>query len=207
MRTKDINTQSHWNNKWLQEGKDTWRKYINCSNKELEWIDNKKSVIDLGCGNGYFLNKVKQERVNMVLMGLDISPIAIKQLNDFYGIDGIVSKLPEISLPIADEMFDYVVMNEIMEHVEDEKSLMFNAFRICKKDGYVIVTVPSDHTENYKKFIEEKDSEHVRWYDEEKLRNSLIMYGQEPEILEITETHQRNGMAPVGNYYVARNKK
>jgi len=93
MRTKDLNNQSHWNTKWMAEGKDTWRKYHKINAQELEFISNNSKLIDLGCGNGYFLGQVKEKKNNMVLMGLDISSVGIAQLNEFYGIPGMEKRV------------------------------------------------------------------------------------------------------------------
>jgi len=207
MRTKDLNNQSHWNTKWMAEGKDTWRKYHKINAQELEFISNNSKLIDLGCGNGYFLGQVKEKKNNMVLMGLDISSVGIAQLNEFYGIPGMVSKLPEIPYPIEADSFDYVVMNELMEHVVDEKGLLNNAFRICKSGGWIIVAVPENHSPEYKQFIEHEDSEHVRWYDKTKLFNCLNRLGTNTEIFDIDEEYQVNGNKNTGKFYVARTQK
>jgi len=112
---KNINNQSHWNYKWISEGKDTWRQYPNTCKKAIRFIEPNSSLIDLGCGNGVFLNYVNQNRKNMKLLGIDISSVAIKQLKQFYNIDGVVSKLPEIPYPIENESFDYVTIFETIE--------------------------------------------------------------------------------------------
>ena len=199
---QNLNNQSHWNTKWLEESKNTWRQYPEIIKRILKLIKPHSSLIDLGCGNGVFLNKVKQNIKDMKLMGLDMSSVAIQQLKEFYNISGIVSKLPEIPYPIIDNSFDYVVMMEIVEHVDDEKELMNNAFRILKPGGKIIVTAPSDNTKEYRKFIEEKSSEHVRWYDENRFLNLLNYYGKNPFIEKFIDENTRNGVLCKGEYFL-----
>jgi ubiquinone/menaquinone biosynthesis C-methylase UbiE len=199
---KDTNNQSHWNTKWLQEGKDTWRQYPKVIAKTLEIIKPDNKLIDLGCGNGVFLNKVKQKFPNMWVFGLDISSVAIQQLKEFYGIDGIVSKLPEIPYPIVDNQFDYVIMLEVVEHIEEEKGLMFNAFRILKPGGKVIIAVPYDHTPNYKEFIKNQSSEHLHWYDDLKVLQVLSYYGKNPTVEVIEDTNIKDGVEYPSKYYL-----
>jgi len=199
---QNVNSQSHWNAKWLEEGKDTWRKYPALFGAVLSFVEPNTSLIDFGCGNGYFLNLVNKSKKGMKLMGLDISTVAISQLKEFYGIDGIVSKLPEVAYPIENESFDYVTMLDLLEHIDEEKEVMNNAFRILKPGGEVMVAVPFAHSEKYKKFIKEESSEHVRWYDKDVLERALLYYGKSPQILVIKDCNFRNGVRCEGKYYL-----
>ena len=199
---QNLNSQSHWNTKWLEEGKDTWRKYPEVFRIALEYIKPHTNLIDFGCGNGVFLNRVQKEREGMTLMGLDISSIAISQLKEFYGIDGIVSKLPEVPYPIQSDSYDYVTMLDLLEHIDEEKEVMNNAFRILKPGGKVIVVVPFDHTEKYKKFIKEKSSEHIRWYDKDIFERALTYYGKNPQISIIEDFNIKEGIRYKGKYYL-----
>lgn len=199
---RNINNQSHWNRRWLEEGKDTWRQYPANFKRILELIKPNKNLIDLGCGNGVFLNKVKQNRKNMELMGLDISTIAINQLKEFYDIDGMVATLPDIPYPIENNNFDYVVMLEVIEHIDDERELMNNTFRILKPGGKLMVIVPENHTKVYKKFILKESSEHIKWFDEERLRQTLTIHGKNPHIEIINDENIRNGKSYKGKYYL-----
>lgn len=207
MRGPGLNSQSHWNTKWLEEGKDTWRKYPNLFGKAISYIRPNTRLIDLGCGNGYFLGRIKKEVLGMVLMGLDVSSVGIFQLMDNYDITGMVSVLPEIPYPIEPNSFDYVTMMDILEHVEDEKELMNNVFRILKPGGSVIVGVPEDHSNKYKKFIAEQNSEHIRWYDEERLYKAITYYGKNPKIEIIDDYNTRNGIVCKGKYYLGMGEK
>jgi ubiquinone/menaquinone biosynthesis C-methylase UbiE len=204
---KNINNQSHWNYKWLEEGKDAWRQYPNVRKQAIKYIKPNSSLIDLGCGNGVFLNYVNQNRKNMKLLGIDISSVAIKQLKQFYNIDGVVSKLPEIPYPIENESFDYVTIFETIEHIDDEKELMNNAFRILKKGGKLICSVPYDCSDIYKKVIESRDGEHIRWYDKNKLIKILTYYGKNPIVEEYKDFNTRNGIKYEGLYYIGKAEK
>lgn len=170
------NNQSHWNTIWGKEGKDTWRTYSNLYGYIINLLPEEGNVIDLGCGNGAFLGRVRREKPKLNLTGLDISTTGIQQLKEFYGIDGIVSKLPEIPYPIKPDHFQFVTMIHTLEHIPDEQGAMRAAHRICKPDGLMVVAVPSDNTPEYRKDIEEKNGEHVRWYDEEKLIKAMSSF-------------------------------
>ena len=204
MRTKNINNQGHWNTKWLEEGKDTWRKYPQLFDAVIDFIRDGSKLIDLGCGNGWLLERIKNEKKDMELVGLDISTSAIMQLKEFWGIDGFVSTLPEIPHPILSNYFDYVVMSEIVEHVVDTKGLMNNAYRVCKPGGYLIVLVPADHSKKYKKFVAEMDSEHEHWFDKKKLGK---LFKGKVTISKIINTNTRNGVESTGEYYLAISQK
>lgn len=174
---KNINTQSHWNTIWEKEGRNTWRTYPTIFNFVLKWIKENSSLIDLGCGNGVFLNLVKEKKKGMALMGLDISTIGIRQLKEFYGIVGIVSKLPEIPYPIKDNQFDYVTMFDVLEHLTDDQETVRNAFRILKPGGWFILAVPTTPPKG----------EHVRAYTEESTRQLLALRGRNLEVIGIQE--------------------
>lgn len=207
MRGKGLNSQSHWNTKWLEEGKDTWRKYPNLFAKAITFIKPDTRLIDLGCGNGYFLGVIKKTVLGMNLIGLDLSSVGIFQLWESYDIPGIVSILPEIPYPIENSSFDYVTMMDVLEHIEDEKEAMNHAFRILKPGGMVIVGVPFDHSEKYKKFIEEDSSEHIRWYDETVLKNALTYYGKNPQIFIIDDVNIRDSISCPSKYYLGISEK
>jgi 2-polyprenyl-3-methyl-5-hydroxy-6-metoxy-1,4-benzoquinol methylase len=179
---QDLNNQGHWNTKWLTEGKDTWRQYPVLFGEVIKLIRPHTRVMDLGCGNGVFLGRLDKEREGMELMGVDISTVAIVQLKKFYGIDGIVSRLPEIPYPIQPDYYDYVTILDTLEHIPDEREAMNNAFRILKPGGIIIIAVPEDHSEDYKEYIRTLDSEHVRWYDMGRVVRALMYYGKNPQV-------------------------
>lgn len=206
-RAYNSNNPSHWNGLWEKEGKGTWRIYPMLFTKAIEFIEPNTSLIDFGCGNGIFLSMIKRARQGMTLMGLDISDIAVSQLKEFYDIDGIVSKLPEVPNQIQSNSFDYVTIMDTLEHVENEKEVMNAAFRILKLGGKVLVGVPYDHSDKYKKWIEEETSEHIRWYDEDVLKNALTYYGKNPQIFILDDLNIKDGVHWKNKFYLGVSEK
>ena len=64
-------------------------------------------------------------------------------------------------LPLDDNSYDVVSLTEILEHVEDDKRCLLEAYRVARKK--VVVTVPWEEmwAEGYGKF---KNPDHVRYY-------------------------------------------
>ncbi len=99
-----------------------------------------KSVLDVGCGNGFFINtlvKTFPQRFNRVV-GLDTSEEALKHVVT-EKIHGSIS-----NLPFDNESFDLVTVLEVLEHLplEDFKKGIIELQRISRKS--IIITVPNN---------------------------------------------------------------
>ena len=80
-----------------------------------------------------------------------------------------------LDLPFADESFDVVICNHVLEHIEDDRKAMSELYRVMKKGGWGILQVPmrnslektyedfsiTDPKERQKHFGQ---YDHVRWY-------------------------------------------
>lgn len=92
------------------------------------------SVLEIGCGTGTLLAGLRPSRG----MGIDISPQMI-------GI--AASKHPSLSFRVADaetfnpgETFDYVIIPDVVEHVEDVGAMFRSARKACHAGSLTIVT-------------------------------------------------------------------
>ncbi|MEN3371119.1 MAG: hypothetical protein V7609_3262 [Verrucomicrobiota bacterium] len=54
-----------------------------------------------------------------------------------------VSLLPGETIPFADNSFDLVTMFDVLEHIEDDSGALREIFRVLKRDGMLILTVPA----------------------------------------------------------------
>ncbi len=92
---------------------------------------NAKSLLDVGCGRGYWLNKVA-EKTNLELTGCDLYD-NVKLSRGNY-VRGNVE-----NLPFEDNSFDIVTCHHTIEHVRDFKKSISELKRVAKKQ-LIIVT-------------------------------------------------------------------
>jgi 2-polyprenyl-3-methyl-5-hydroxy-6-metoxy-1,4-benzoquinol methylase len=132
----------------------------------VEWdyivsqIPKKSSVAEVGCGRGFLLRRIKEEK-KCSCYGYDLSSVAIEHVKG-QGIDGEVH---DFRKPQPNgRMFDCVVASHLLEHMEDENSLLKNLASMLKtKDGKVIVSVPTSNVALV------AEIEHQRVYDRKSL--------------------------------------
>ena len=107
----------------------------------LQHLENDKSqsIIDVGCGNGYLLKKLKKQGYTN-LSGLDI-------ISDFSD-DAITLYTGNIdALPFPDAYFDTVLCNHTLEHVLNLPKAISEIKRIAKKQ--IIITLPCQRYYRY----------------------------------------------------------
>lgn len=96
------------------------------------------SVLDLGCGDGFFLESLGPEFKKV--KGLDISEKAVQKVRN-KDIDAEVFDFASGPLPYENNSFDTVVMLDILEHLYSPQDLLEEAKRVSKKS--IIISVPN----------------------------------------------------------------
>lgn len=97
-----------------------------------------KSILDVGCGLGTYVQKFRgfSEDVH----GVDVDPERVAEAS---------ATLPNIqvsfgeSLPFPDGRFDVVFLNEVIEHVEDDRKTLAECVRVLRPGGHVVIYAPN----------------------------------------------------------------
>ena len=138
-----------------------------------------KSIADIGCGNGIFINYVQTHSKIKKLLGIDNSKSALKYVNTLK----IQSDIK--SIPIKDKEYDLTVAFELIEHLsyKDYQLGLKEICRLAKK--YVMVSVPNNEI-LIKGFVQCPQCEtkfhknyHKRSFNKTKMRNLLKKYSFE----------------------------
>jgi SAM-dependent methyltransferase len=97
------------------------------------------SLLDIGCGTGFFLAKAKE---HFAVTGLDPSPIALGLCRDL-GLDCVLLGTATDLSTVGEQRFDIVTLLDVIEHVDDDVAALQAAAGALRPDGRVIVTVPA----------------------------------------------------------------
>jgi len=97
------------------------------------FTDNNEVLLDLGCGEKPY--KKIYERYFRSSFGIDI----LECLHDKSQIE-IFGKAE--TLPFKSESFDTILCTEVLEHIENPFNALQEIYRVLKKNGTLILTVP-----------------------------------------------------------------
>lgn len=105
-----------------------------------ELISKNESVLDIGCGAGFFISKIKDRGSNV--LGLEFNQKAIKSCLD--------KNIPVINTSIQEyaksnsEQFDVITFFQVLEHIDNPMSFIEAALKVVKKGGKLIIGVPNN---------------------------------------------------------------
>lgn len=132
-----------------------------------------RSLLDVGCGAGAFGRRLKADRPDLEVWGVEMVPEAAAEARD--GLDRVVvGAYPEV-IPELGRTFDVVVFNDVLEHVVDPWATLAATHPLLAPEGVVIASVPN--VRNWRTIIDlvrhgrwehvERgihDVDHVRWF-------------------------------------------
>lgn len=120
----------------------SWQKKAGETGAELDiwkfqsFVKPSDRVLDFGCGGGYLLAKLNaRER-----FGVEINPHARNECHK-NGVT-VFEKISDIP---TDVMFDVIISNHALEHVEDPTSVLKQLYAKLVPQGKIIFVVPFEH--------------------------------------------------------------
>jgi ubiquinone/menaquinone biosynthesis C-methylase UbiE len=114
-----------------------------------------RSVLDVGCGQGAFLQELQSEFPHIEVNGIDISSSAVELARKRVA-NGRFSML-DITSKFLEEKCDLVVCSEVLEHIPDDVLALQNLRRMTGR--YLLISTPQGRMREF-----EKQVGHVRNY-------------------------------------------
>jgi methionine biosynthesis protein MetW len=90
-----------------------------------------KDVLDLGCGDGFLLEKLQNER-NVKGRGIEISEIGVKQCIR-RGLTVLQGDIDDGLPDYPDKSFDFVILNQTLQVVKKPDLVLFEMLRVSEK--------------------------------------------------------------------------
>ncbi len=107
----------------------------------IDSIKSNTSILDIGCATGYFAKELAKKGCETY--GVDKDRIALKKASK-YCKEVIQCDLDNIKICHAPKKhFDYVLMLDVLEHLQNPKLAISQVGKFLKKDGRLVVSVPN----------------------------------------------------------------
>ncbi len=136
-----------------------------------------QSVLDVGCGEGFTLSMLKQNKIGKHLEGIDNMDDAIKLGHELHPTLTI-KKGNIYKLPYNDNTFDLVICSEVLEHLEFPSRAVKELVRVSKK--FVVLSVPNEPWFTVQRFLRGKNilelgdhPEHIQHWSSGKFKKFL----------------------------------
>ncbi|MBV9174160.1 MAG: class I SAM-dependent methyltransferase [Chloroflexi bacterium] len=97
-----------------------------------------KRILDIGCGLGMYVSRFRQFSDDVY--GVDIDPDKVAHASEWLPN---LRVSPAEELPFDDDSFDVILLNEVIEHVDDDRQAILEAFRVLAPGGHVIIYAPN----------------------------------------------------------------
>lgn len=118
----------------------------------LNALNSDSKVLDIGCGNGTFLNDIKG-KTGCQVMGVDISETAVLSARESYGLEIFKGTIEEVPFPL--NSFDLITAWWSLVHVNNPDETLLKMATLLNDDGYLIVGVPNFNSFNARFFKNE----------------------------------------------------
>lgn len=134
-----------------------------------------KKVIDIGCGKGRFISRLKERNTGIEAFGVDIS----EEILDFVPQDIETQQGSLLKIPYPDDTFDLGFCIEALEHAVFTEGAVTEMVRIIKPGGALVII-----DKNIKKLGCMELPEWEQWFDSSELaeimrNNGLTVHVQE----------------------------
>lgn len=138
---KNLNTQKFWNNYYKNPAIKGEGIFILRNEVITSHIIDDSRVIELGCGAGWLLSRIKTFKPRCFVVGIDFSKEAIKIAEKD---KRIVAKQADVRKGNVWDagFFDYAISTELLEHLEKPEKLVGEMARLLKPGGIAFLTTP-----------------------------------------------------------------
>jgi len=142
---------------------------------------NPQSILDIGCAEGFVMNRLRQVIPGAQVTGLDIDDEALLRGKALGARDTCQGSV--YSLPYPDDSFDLVLALEVLEHLEEPEQALDELCRVARQ--FCLLSVPHEPFFRAANFLRGKhlsrwgnDPEHINHWNAKEFRSFVEKFGE-----------------------------
>ena len=131
----------------------------------------KGKVLDIGCAYGFMLKKFPS---SWQKFGLDVSDYALTQAQKKLPQATFINAGAEDKPPFKKNFFDFILLTDVLEHLENPELALKNAYQLLKRGGLLYLTTPNLNWLRKKVFsYPDQIEHHISLFSHQQLKNLL----------------------------------
>ena len=140
-----------------------------------------RSLLDVGCGEGFVLETIKKDFRQRKIVGVDVNSKALKVAKEKLSEVRFI-KADICNLPFEENSFDMIICLEVVEHVTDYHKALNEIKRVSGK--YILLSVPWEPLFSWANMLRGKnmsrfgrDPEHTNFWTKNSFNKLLKKHG------------------------------
>jgi SAM-dependent methyltransferase len=134
-------------------------------------------MLEIGCGTGNVLRMLEKICTRGIVVGMDLFAEGLQFARSRVSCSLVQC---DLNFPPFRQEFNIIGMFDVLEHLEDDVSVLKNVGKMMCRDGVIVLTVPA--FQSLFSFFDEA-SHHVRRYEIDKLNTALTKAGYRVEYI------------------------
>lgn len=107
----------------------------------IEKPDAEFSVLEIGCGSGATLHKIKERYPKARVYGIELNKEVVSE--NPYQLDLIAGNIEQMELTYEKASFDYIIFADVLEHLYDPEGTLKKVKPYLKSYGHIISSIPN----------------------------------------------------------------
>lgn len=152
--------------------------WFRARNRLITWalstyFPNANNYLEVGCGTGYVSAAIQRCKPHLSMSAADVFQESLPFVKSRVGENASVFQMDGRCIPFTEE-FDLIGAFDVLEHIEEDESVLQQIHQALKPGGGVLLTVPQ-----HPQLWSEVDTEafHVRRYTQDELQEKLVKQG------------------------------
>lgn len=154
------------------------RFFMDCIRSARGRLGEKLRLLDVGCGDGYWIKRLREES-GLEVSGIDYNPLRIERAGR--AVSPELVKCVNIFEFESAELFDVILLNQVIEHVQEDRMLLKKLRGLLRVGGVLILGTTNEGCFLQQWSLHRRgasfETDHVHFYTEDEVRKKICDAG------------------------------